>query len=124
MGIITQKFNPEYEQQKSRRELLKTIGVVSTASLIGVKEGFSQNTIKLKSNIKHSVCRWCYGSIPFEELCQGVKDIGMASIELTGPKEWPILKTYGLTAAIGWGDWPNGMGLHNFSTTQKPRCSG
>lgn len=43
----------------------------------------------------------------------------MASIELTGPKEWPILKKYGLTAAIGWGDWPKGMGLNNFFNNPK-----
>jgi hydroxypyruvate isomerase len=43
----------------------------------------------------------------------------MASIELTGPKEWPILKQYGLTCAIGWGDWPKGMGLHNFFNNPK-----
>ncbi|MGV3641375.1 MAG: hydroxypyruvate isomerase family protein [Adhaeribacter sp.] len=61
---------------------------------------------KLKGKINHSVCRWCYDKIPLEELCKSAKDIGLQSIELTGPKEWPILKKYGLTSAL-----PNGAGM-------------
>lgn len=57
---------------------------------------------KLKGKINHSVCRWCYNDIPFEDLCKAANTIGLASIELTGPDEWPILKRYGLTAAMGW----------------------
>lgn len=57
---------------------------------------------KLKGKINHSVCRWCYNDIPFEDLCKAANAIGLASIELTGPDEWPILKRYGLTAAMGW----------------------
>jgi hydroxypyruvate isomerase len=52
--------------------------------------------------------RWCYNSIPFEELCQAAVEIGLKSIELVGPEEWPVLKKYGLTAAMPWGA---GMGI-------------
>lgn len=62
----------------------------------------------LKGRINHSVCRWCYNSIPFEELCQAAVEIGLKSIELVGPEEWPVLKKYGLTAAMPWGA---GMGI-------------
>jgi hydroxypyruvate isomerase len=105
--------------KKSRRSILKSIGAVSAAGIIGFNESEAKGTAVLKNNIKHSACRWCYNSIPFEELCQGAKDIGMASIELTGPKEWPILKKYGLECAIGWGEWPTGMGLPNFFNNPK-----
>lgn len=109
------------KKNTSRRNVLKTISTVSALSIGGIStvNATSKTHGALKNNIKHSVCRWCYSSIPFEELCQGVKEIGMASIELTGPKEWPILKKYGLTAAIGWGDWPKGMGLNNFFNNPK-----
>lgn len=60
----------------------------------------------LKGRVNHSVCRWCYNSIPLEELCQAAKNIGLTSIELTGPEEWPVLKKYGLTSAM-----PNGAGM-------------
>ena len=61
---------------------------------------------KLKGKVNHSVCRWCYNTIPLEELCQAAKNIGLTSIELTGPDEWPVLKKYGLTSAM-----PNGAGM-------------
>lgn len=62
----------------------------------------------LKGRVNHSVCRWCYNSIPLEELCQAAKNIGLTSVELTGPDEWPVLKKYGLTSAMPWGA---GMGI-------------
>jgi len=58
---------------------------------------------KLKGNVNHSVCRWCYDKVPFEELCKAAKDMGIKSIELVGPDEWPILKKHGLTCALPWG---------------------
>ena len=68
----------------------------------------------LKGNLRHSVSRWCYGSIPLEELAEGCKAMGIESVELTGPKEWEVLKKYGLTSAMGQPDaWPTGLGLPN-----------
>ena len=59
----------------------------------------------LKGKVNHSVCRWCYSSIPLDDLCKAAKNIGIASIDLTGPDEWLTLKKYGLTSAM-----PNGAG--------------
>ncbi len=56
---------------------------------------------KMKGNINHSVCRWCYNGIPFEEFCERGKAIGLQSIELTGVNDWPVLRKYGLTCALG-----------------------
>ena len=47
---------------------------------------------KLKGNINHSACRWCYSSIPLEEFCQSAKKIGLVGIDLVGPKDWDMLK--------------------------------
>ncbi len=60
---------------------------------------------QLKGRINHSVCRWCYPGIPLAELCAAAKEIGITGIDLVGPKEWPILKQYGLHAAM-----PHGAG--------------
>jgi hydroxypyruvate isomerase len=62
-------------------------------------------THDLKGKVNHSVCRWCYRDIPLEDLCKAAKEIGLASIELVGPDEWPTLQKYGLTSAL-----PNGAG--------------
>jgi len=63
----------------------------------------SDKAVGLKGNVNHSVCRWCYSKIEFEDLCKAAKEIGLQSVELTGPEEWPILKKYGLTSAMPWG---------------------
>ena len=69
---------------------------------------------KLKGTFKHSVSRWCYQKVPFAELCKTVQSFGMHSIELTGPEEWEEMKDYGLTCAIGWDTYPEGVKLDNF----------
>jgi len=76
-----------------------------------------------KGRIRQSVCDWCFitNSSPqpwtLEELCQKAKALGILSVELVQPKDWPILKKYGLVCAMapshgfvkGWNhkeNWP------------------
>jgi hydroxypyruvate isomerase len=61
-----------------------------------------------KGNVNHSVCRWCYDKIPLEDLCRSAKEMGIQSVELQGPKEWPTIQKYGLTCAMANGA---GMGI-------------
>jgi hydroxypyruvate isomerase len=82
---------------------LATIGTSLTNRLEAADKTLG---VALKGKINHSVCRWCYQSIGLEDLCKAAKDIGLQSIELVGPKEWPTLQKYGLTSAL-----PNGAGL-------------
>jgi len=58
------------------------------------------NTLDYKGNIHHSVCRWCYDSIPLETFCQEVKRIGLPAIDLVAPKDWPLLQQYGLYSSM------------------------
>lgn len=114
-------FKLKMDQPFSRREALKTIGTAAALAVpsFASAETLTQPPLKLKGNLKHSVSRWCYGSIPFEDLCKAAKDMGILSIELTGPEEWPILNKYGLTSAMGWGSWPKGTGLESFFNDPK-----
>ncbi|NBW03049.1 MAG: hydroxypyruvate isomerase [Cytophagia bacterium] len=104
----------------SRRDLLKNsaglagIGFLGTSMEHRFNEADKQVGADLKGKVNHSACRWCYDKIPFEELVVNAKKIGLQSIELTGPDEWDILKKYDMTAAIGWGKYPEKMGLPNF----------
>ena len=92
----------------SRRTALKMAAATSVA-LVGtslsnrISAAESVLDTGLKGKVNHSVCRWCYESIPLEDLCKAANKIGLQSIELTGPDEWPILKKYGLTSAMPWG---------------------
>jgi hydroxypyruvate isomerase len=70
--------------------------------------------MKLKGNINHAVCRWCYNELSLDELCVAAKQIGITAIDLVGPKDWPILKKHGLDSSMcngaeisleeGWND--------------------
>lgn len=93
----------------SRRNALKKIAGSAAVAVAGISlsHRLSANELMLdervKGKINHSVCRWCYSGIAFEDLCKAAVNIGLASVELTGVEEWPVLKKYGLTAAMGWG---------------------
>jgi hydroxypyruvate isomerase len=50
--------------------------------------------------IRHSVCRWCYGGVALEELCQAGVKFGLQSIELLQPDEIATIRKFDLTCAI------------------------
>jgi len=96
-------------ESSSRRSALKKIAGTAAVTIAGaslshrISAAESVLEEKLKGKVNHSVCRWCYNDIPLEDLCKAANQIGLTSIELTGPDEWPVLKKYGLTSAMPWG---------------------
>jgi len=91
----------------SRRRALGLLagGAAALVSPRGATGAGEAQALKLKGRIKHSVCRWCYRKLSLEELCRTAISLGIKSVELLGPRDWPILKKYGLTCAM-----PNGPG--------------
>ena len=101
----------------SRRKVLKNIlagsAAVASAPLLQVTAK-AQSPVMLQGNINHSVCRWCFSDTPLEQLCAAAKEIGLVGIDLVGPKDWEILKKYGLISTMcngaeisltkGWND--------------------
>jgi hydroxypyruvate isomerase len=90
-----------------RRNALKNI-IAGTAA-IGVSSGFSalamdksesDQPLRLKGNINHAVCRWCFSGLDVETLCVEAKKIGIKGIDLVGPKDWPTLKKHGLESTM------------------------
>ncbi|HUG12143.1 MAG TPA: TIM barrel protein [Opitutaceae bacterium] len=69
--------------------------------------------------IRHSVCRWCYNKIPLEEFARAVKEMGLESIELLGPDEWPVVQKLGLTCAIANGTTSIPDGLNRIENHEK-----
>ena len=98
--------------KQNRRLLIKNLLASSVAigasSLLPsfAAETSHQNNYKLKGNINHSVCQWCYNFIPLEELCKAVKEIGFGAIDLLGPKDWPMLQKYNLFSSMCYIDGP------------------
>mgnify|MGYP006291159663 CR=1 FL=1 len=97
---------------ENRRNALKKM--MSTAAVVPLT-GFQLDDYRLqvptlKGNIKHSVCKWCYGDIPLEEFCVAVKKMGIQSVEIVGPDAWPTLQKHGLECAMGM-YWEDGLGI-------------
>jgi len=64
----------------------------------------------MKGNIQHSVCKWCYPKVSLDDLSEAAKGIGLGSIELLGPDDWPTLAKHGLTCAMTTSPTIDGLG--------------
>lgn len=92
----------------SRRLLLK--GIMASTAAMSIPSRISAMILPkeesiipfnmLKGNINHSVARWCFHDFDIETLCIEAKKIGITGIDLVGPKDWPILKKYGLESTM------------------------
>jgi len=93
-------------KKSNRREALKKIAAGTAAATVApflgsfAAEEINPKKLKLKGNINHSVCQWTYNHIPLEELCVEVKKIGIGAIDLIAPKDWPMLKKYGIYSSM------------------------
>ena len=89
-----------------RRKFLSTSAVVSVGRLVSstlhAKEQKITATTKLKHNINHSACYWCYNSIPLEAFLKNLNEQDLKAIDLVGPEDWPLLKRYDIHASMCW----------------------
>ena len=89
----------------NRRKALKqiaagTLAITAANPITSLAAYNEEKHYKLKGNINHSVCRWTYSFLSIDELCQAVKKIGFGAVDLVGPKDWPVLKSYGLYSSM------------------------
>ena len=76
-----------------------------TAAALGFPKAanaIETDSISLKGNINHSVCQWCYSSMPLEELVMAAKGMGISSIDLLRADQWSVAIKHGLTCAMGY----------------------
>ncbi|TDQ30964.1 hydroxypyruvate isomerase family protein [Zeaxanthinibacter enoshimensis] len=77
-------------------------GIMAYQNVYGAAEkpsGFQ----KLKGNINHSACYWCYETIPLDTFLGELVKLGVKAIDLVGPEDWPLLKKHGIHASMCWG---------------------
>ncbi|MEX0845355.1 MAG: TIM barrel protein [Balneolaceae bacterium] len=84
----------------TRKDALKSMAGLTLTGTFGLPKINFSDKRKNKQTFKHSVCRWPYGDQSLEELCEAAIDIGIDSIELLSPKNWPVVQKYGLTCAM------------------------
>jgi hydroxypyruvate isomerase len=94
----------------SRRTAIRTALAGSALALAGTPSSSSPLAAHpqpelppLKGNIRHSVSKWCFGSYELDAFCKICKRIGIESVELLDPAEWPVVKANGLTVAMAQG---------------------
>ena len=56
--------------------------------------------VQSTGKINHSVCRWCYDSIPLDQFCEHVKTLGIQAIDLCTPEEFAILQKHDLLCSM------------------------
>lgn len=77
-------------------------GGATLLSALGAQVSEAQEEIKKAGGkFKHSVCHWCFGSIPLEQFCVEVKKMGIESVEILFPEQWATLAKHDLTCAMG-----------------------
>ncbi len=95
----------------SRRALARLAGAGAVSSAFlglpgAARGGLAQSaaqpatTPSLKGRIRQSVCKWCYPKISLAELALAAKRIGLVSVELIDPKDFPVLQEHGLVCAM------------------------
>jgi hydroxypyruvate isomerase len=86
----------------SRRDALKTAGVVAAGAVLAGRETAAQEKAVKNGRLKQSVCRWCYQRIPLEDFLKQVADMGLPAVDLLQPEEFEVAKKYGLTVSVGY----------------------
>ncbi|MEY4384741.1 MAG: hypothetical protein RLY20_24 [Verrucomicrobiota bacterium] len=66
--------------------------------------------VKLKGNINHSACRWCYGKVQLDDLCKAGKEMGLVAIDLLQPNEFETVKKHGLVCSMVFNPVIDGLG--------------
>lgn len=86
----------------TRRHLLQSSAFAAVAASLHHRLSAADQAAgnSLKGKINHSVCKWCYPKIPLEDLCTAGKEMGLSSVELLNPPDFPTLKKHGLSCAM------------------------
>jgi hydroxypyruvate isomerase len=96
------EFGPLFQ---TRRQMLQTVAGAAALSVAGplLSQAWAA---ELKGRIKHSVCLWCYGDfmkrkkMDLDQFAAACAKLGLKSIELTSPDQWPTLKKHNLICAM------------------------
>ena len=100
-----------------RRNFISAATAASAAVLstpVMAQKTVVSKEFKLKNNINHSVCQWCFNHLPLEDFLRVLNQLGVKAIDLIGPKDWPLLKQYDIHCSMcngaeislteGWND--------------------
>jgi hydroxypyruvate isomerase len=99
----------------TRREILASLACSAALAVGSRASAAPENAIPVKTSrsaFRHSVCKWCYPHIPLDTLAAAAAGLGLSSIELLNPDEWPVVRAHGLTCAMANGTMTIPKGLN------------
>ena len=98
-------FQPLTVKTIHRRTALKALaGTAAFGAVLPWAQ--TASSAELKGRIKQSVCLWCYNgymkknNMELDAFAAYSAQLGLKSIELVGPDQWPTLKKHGLICAM------------------------
>ena len=105
--------NSEFGKEPTRRHLLGCGGAAAAtlaACGAGAGEAEPQWTRAVNRRIRQSVCLWCYEGSEWawdlDTLAGHAASLGIQSVELLAPEQWPTVKKHGLECAIAGNGMP------------------
>lgn len=85
----------------SRRTALKQLGAgTAFATAMSLTPAAGEERRERIGRVKQSVCQWCFNKMPLDELCAAAAGMGLRSVELLQPKDFPTLRKHGLICAM------------------------
>src|SRR3954463_15403115 len=89
------------QSRLSRRTLMASGAAAGgRAALARAADSIDPSWKITNGRVNQSVVQWCFKPMTTEELAKHAAALGLKSVELCPPADWPILKKYGLTCAI------------------------
>jgi len=90
---------------QTRRQMLQTAAGAAVLAAAGplVSQAVAAG---LKGHVNHSVCLWCYNGylqhekMSLDQFAAACAKLGLKSVELTSPDQWPLFKKHGLICAM------------------------
>jgi hydroxypyruvate isomerase len=87
----------------TRRDFIATAGAAAASTVVGagIAAAADQTGPAVRNGrINQTICQWCWGKVPFEELCQHAVRLGVRGIDLVGPDKFDTLKKYNLVGTM------------------------
>ena len=95
---------PRPEAALSRRQILRGVAALGAVGLAagGVTGRAAEGEVYRAKNgkVRQSVVPWCFKPMTLAELCVVAVRLGLPSVELTTPNNFPLLKQHGLVCAL------------------------
>ena len=108
-------YQSDSAQQPTRRSVLGYGSAAAATTLASCATGASEDseeawTKAVNGRIRHSVCLWPFEGSEWawdlETLAGHAAELGLESVELLSPEQWPTVRKHGLTCAIAGNGMP------------------